>query len=92
MSVEKDSLHPRYSDDDCGNFSDSDDDDDANDDDDYDEDSSFDDASDLRRIPNEVLEQILSHLQPHEICRAASVCRCCQSFFCRCDGMLVRMR
>ena len=87
MSVEKDSLHHRYSDDDCGNFSDSDDDDD-----DYDEDSSFDDASDLRRIPNEALEQILSHLQPHEICRAASVCRCYQSFFCRRDGMLVRMR
>ena len=29
----------------------------------------------FQRIPNEVLEQILSNLQPNEICQAASVCR-----------------
>ena len=34
-----------------------------------------DDHEYFRRIPNEVLEQILSHMLPKEICHVASVCR-----------------
>ena len=29
----------------------------------------------FQRLPNEVLEEIFSHLLPFEICQAASVCR-----------------